>query len=124
VHELVGFKRRASVAAFVPSLTGDEDLRREVDVRPSCSASDLDTVRKRRRGGVRPARAAVLREMLVAHVGEVVNTSNVSPVPVLRQAFLGDHFDVFTWPVVPSLLHQRSDVFRLHLCGSDSGNEH
>lgn len=69
MDELVSSKGRPSETTLVLSLAGDEHLGREVDVGPDCLARNLDAVGERGGRGVCPARAAVLRKVLVAHVG-------------------------------------------------------
>lgn len=46
VHPLVGVVCITAVAALVSHLTGDDDLRGDVDIRPGSVASDLDAIRE------------------------------------------------------------------------------
>ena len=59
----------------------DKDLRRDVDVRPFGFSSNLYSVRERGCGCVRPAGTAVLGDVLVTHVGQVVGAIDVVPNP-------------------------------------------
>merc|ERR1719231_617982 len=67
---------RVDVGAVQDMLDGD------VDVDALGTARDLDAVAERRDGAVRPARAAVLRDVLVAAHGAKVGAVDVAPVPL------------------------------------------
>ena len=71
-----------TVAAIV-TRAGDKDLRGNVDIGPSSFAGNLDAIRKSGSGGMGPARTAVLRNVLVAHIGEEVVAVDVIPDPLL-----------------------------------------
>ena len=64
VHPFVGFSRIATETAVVWT-TRDQNLRRDVDVRPRGLAGNLDPVRQGRGDGMSPAGAAILRQMLI-----------------------------------------------------------
>ena len=57
-------------------------LRRDVDVRPGGFPGNLDPVGEGGGGGLGPAAAAVLRDVLVLGLGEEVLPSNISPEPL------------------------------------------
>jgi len=67
------------MASIILHLAGDKNLRSNVDVWPSCLSSDLDSIGKRRCGGMSPARSTILWDMLVSHVGKVIGSINVVP---------------------------------------------
>ena len=53
-----------------------------VDVGPGGLARDLDPIGQRRSGGVSPARATVLRNVLVADICQVIRAVDVVPLPL------------------------------------------
>ena len=67
-----------------------DELNGEVDVGTLVvgAVGDLDAVRERGHGAVRPARPAVLRDVLVEVLGEVIVTLDVGPDEVLRHLVL------------------------------------
>jgi hypothetical protein len=77
------------VAALVFRLARDNDLGGDVDIGPGGIASDLDAIGEGRGGGVSPAGTAVLGNVLVADVGEVVGAVDVVPDDLLRDVVLG-----------------------------------
>jgi len=82
VHPLVGVDWFTTMATIVFLLTGDDYLRRDVDIGPSSLSGNLDSIRKGRGRSMSPARTAVLWNMLVSHVGQEVGAINVIPEPV------------------------------------------
>jgi hypothetical protein len=81
VHPLEGVVCLSSVTTIV-SGTGNQNLRSDIDIRPSCFSGDFDSVRESRSGSMGPARAAVLGDMLVPNVGEVIDSINIVPNPL------------------------------------------
>ena len=77
---------RAGVAAV------EHVLHRELDVGESdvALAVDLDPVGERRRGSVGPARATVVRDVLVEVLGEVGLAVDVVPRPIFWHFILGE----------------------------------
>ena len=71
----------STMTAIIFHLTRDEDLRRNIDVGPSSLASNLNSVGEGRSSCVGPAGAAILRNVLVAHIRQVIDTVDVAPVP-------------------------------------------
>jgi hypothetical protein len=69
VDPLVTIVGIATFAALIFLFAGDEHLRGNVDVGPGSLACDFDTVGEGGRGGLRPAGAAVLGDVLVLDVG-------------------------------------------------------
>merc|ERR1719507_217945 len=78
-HPLVGHPCVPPVAA-VHRPARDQDLWSDVDIRPGGFPRNLDPVGERRSGSLGPTRAAVLRDMLVLCLGEVVHPIHLSPV--------------------------------------------
>jgi hypothetical protein len=72
-------ERVTTVAAERGVLTRDKHLGSNIDVRPGRLSRDFNAVREDRRGCVSPARAAVLRNVLVADVGQVVPSIDIRP---------------------------------------------
>ena len=92
VHELIRARVRASVAR-----TGDlgpavqNVLNRQIHIlRAVLPARDLDAITERAHGAVRPARTAVLRNVLVERLGQEVVSLHVVPHES-RRKFLGVH---------------------------------
>ena len=96
------------MAAVVFLLKGDDDLRKNVDIRPISLSGDIDSIKKGKGRSMSPARTTVLWNMLVSHVGQVVNAVNVIPEPVRWEVldmleFLSDHIlSISQW--IPLLL--------------------
>jgi hypothetical protein len=65
--------------ATIVTGAGDEHLRSDVDIGPSSLSRDLDSVGEGGGGGVGPAGSAVLRNVLVPQIGEVIDTVDVVP---------------------------------------------
>ena len=61
------------------SVTREADLGRDVDIWPGGLPGDLDPVRERGGGGLGPAAAAVLRDVLVLGLSEEVPAPHISP---------------------------------------------
>ena len=76
---------RKSASARAASRAVDDFLLREIDRRPLALAHQIDTVRKRGCGGLRPARSAVLRNVLVLVPRRVVVAVDVADVVALRK---------------------------------------
>jgi hypothetical protein len=79
VDECEGVEGSTSVATIISSIARYDHLGRDVDVRPGSSPCNLYSVRKSRSGSVGPARSAVLGDVLVSNVGEVVGAINSVP---------------------------------------------
>lgn len=60
-------------------------MRSDVNVGPLSLSGDLDSVGEGRGGSLSPARTAVLGDMLVLQVSQVVNSVDVVPNPVVRE---------------------------------------
>ena len=58
---------------------------RDVNVGPLSVSGDLNAIRDGRGSGMSPARSAVLRNMLVSQVSEIVSVVHVVPNPLIRQ---------------------------------------
>ena len=69
-----------AMAAIVFLFAGNQNLGSYVNVRPSSFALNFDSIRERRCCGLSPARAAVLRDVLVFYVGQVVDSIYTTPV--------------------------------------------
>jgi len=78
-HPLEGLVVRTTVATIVLILTGDENLRSDVDIRPGSLAHDLNSIRHGRGCGMSPTGTTVLGNVLIAHVSKVVDTINIIP---------------------------------------------
>jgi len=78
--------------AAVIGATRDEDLRGEVDIGPGGVSCDLDAVRDYGSGGVGPARSAVLGNVLVPNVGQVVHSIDVVPDPLFWKCLGSKYF--------------------------------
>merc|ERR1719507_1408169 len=78
-HPLVGHPGVPPVAA-VHRPAGDQNLWSNVDIRPGGFPRNLDPVGEGGGGCLRPARAAVLRDVLVLSLGEIVHPTHFSPV--------------------------------------------
>ena len=78
---LKSVNRLTTVATHVSRLTGNDDLRRDVDIGPGSLTGDLYTIRESRGGSVGPAGTAVLWDVLVAHVGQVAHILDIVPLP-------------------------------------------
>ena len=78
-HPFEGVVRFTSMAAQVFGFTRDNDLRRDVDVRPLSIPGNLDSVREGRGGCVSPARTAILGHMLVSHICDPVRVLVIIP---------------------------------------------
>jgi len=82
LESLDGFSSVATTSIVI-KIARDEDLGRDVDIGPGCLTGDLDTIGEGRGGGLSPARSAVLRDVLVPDVGQVVDTTDVVPKNLL-----------------------------------------
>eukprot|EP00968_Pinguiococcus_pyrenoidosus_P005381 scaffold344_cov235-Pinguiococcus_pyrenoidosus.AAC.7 len=85
---------RANVAAAVAAsrhsaAAVQNELHAQVDVDALGAACDLDAVGQRAQRAMRPARAAVLRQMLVQVLREVVHAVHVAPAEALRKLLRG-----------------------------------
>lgn len=80
LHLLVDRGLVSAVAAVLVCDAGDDDLRRDLDRGELRIAHDLDAVRQHGGRCECPARAAVGRDVLVAHCGREVYAVHVSPV--------------------------------------------
>ena len=78
-HPLEGIVGLTTVATHVLGLTRDDDLGGDVDIGPGALTRDLDSIREGRGGGMGPAGATVLRDVLVADVGDHVLSVDVVP---------------------------------------------
>jgi len=87
VHPSVGSGVGASVASESGVVARQENLRSDVDVGPGSLSGDLDAIGESRGGGVGPAGATVLWDVLVSDVGEVVSTLNIVPDPLRWEIF-------------------------------------
>ena len=76
--------RVSAVAVTAPS-TVDENLRREGDIRPRSVSGDVDPIGDGAGGALGPATSAVVGNVLIFVPGEVVDSADVSPVPVLGE---------------------------------------
>ena len=65
-------------------------LNTQVDIIASAVAGDFDPVREGGQGGVRPARPAVLGDVLVELVGQAALPVDVVPIPLPGQILIGD----------------------------------
>jgi hypothetical protein len=82
MHESEDVERPATVTAVVEFLAWDKDLWRDVDIGPGSFSGDLDTIGDSWGTGMSPARAAVLGNVLVEDVGQIVGAVNVIPDPL------------------------------------------
>ena len=73
-----------SAVAGASGLAVEDHLGTETELREGVVAQDVDAVRQGRGGSVRPAGAAVDRNVLVARPREVVHSAHVAPVPGRR----------------------------------------
>ena len=76
--------RVSAVAVTAPS-TVDENLGGEGDIRPRSVSGDVDPIGDGAGGALGPATSAVVRHVLIFVPGEVVDSADVSPVPVLGE---------------------------------------
>jgi len=74
-----------TTVAITTSLTVDDSLGTEGDLRISVVSQNVDSVSQSRGGSLSPARSAVNGDMLVLGPGEVVDTVGVSPIPGLGE---------------------------------------
>ena len=58
---------------------------RDVNVGPLSVSGDLNAIRDGRCSGMSPARSAVLRNMLISQVSEIVSVVHIVPNPLIRQ---------------------------------------
>ena len=77
-HPLEGVEGLSTVAAVVTGAR-DKNLWGDVDIGPSSLSGDLDSVREGGGGGMSPARSAVLWDVLVSNIGQVVDIINIVP---------------------------------------------
>jgi len=75
----------SSMATMVWVLTGDKNLRRDIDIGPSTASCDLNSIRHHRGSGLSPAGAAVTRNVLLFDVCQVGLAVDVSPVKVVGE---------------------------------------
>jgi hypothetical protein len=79
LHEVVGANGISSVAAIVEATAGNHYLGRDVNIWPGSISGDLDSVGERRSGSLGPAGAAVLGDVLVLDICEVVDAVDTVP---------------------------------------------
>jgi len=91
VEPLVDTRNGATVAGADTSAVQDV-LHREVDIGALGTTSDLDAISQGRDGAMSPAGATVLRKMLVAGHGAVVDTVLVAPGEFLRNGLIANVF--------------------------------
>jgi hypothetical protein len=96
VDPLEGSQGRTSVAAESGHLARDQHLWRQVDIGPGSVSGDLDAIGEDRSGSVGPAGSAVLRDVLVEDVGQVVGVVNLIPDPLLRESNLAEGLSLDT----------------------------
>mmetsp|Transcript_8001 Transcript_8001/g.17565 ORF Transcript_8001/g.17565 Transcript_8001/m.17565 type:complete len:330 (-) Transcript_8001:200-1189(-) len=82
-HPLVRAVQRAAVAGANVG-TVEDVLDRQLDVNALAATRNLDAVGKRRDGAMRPARAAILRNVLIQRWRAVVDAVLVAPGEVIR----------------------------------------
>lgn len=63
----------------------DEHLRGEGDIWPGSISGDVDSIGEGAGAALGPATAAVVRDVLVFVPGEIVDATDVAPVPALRE---------------------------------------
>jgi hypothetical protein len=85
VDVVVCSERVTTIATEIRVLTRDENLRSKVNVRPSTLSHDLNTIRESRCSSEGPARAAIVRNVLVSTHSEVVGSIDITPEEVLRK---------------------------------------
>lgn len=88
-HVLVTRKSKATIAPIVVHGAGKQHLRRDVDVGPLSLSHDLYSVRNRRGSGLSPARSAVLGNVLILQVSEIVGAVDIVPDMLLRRSHIG-----------------------------------
>jgi hypothetical protein len=76
-----------TVTAHIGGLTGDQDLRGDVNIRPGGVSHDLNTIRHGGSGSKGPAGTTVLWNVLVTGKSNEVGSVNVLPVPVVGKVF-------------------------------------
>ena len=96
-HPGEGVVGLTTVATQVSRLARDDDLWGDVDVGPGCLTGDLYTIGDGRGGGMGPAGSAVLWDVLVADVGDHVDTVDVVPEPLGGQVVDGLERLVDAW---------------------------
>jgi len=89
-HPLEGSEVVSTMASEHVVLARDQDLRRDVDIRPGSLTHNLHAVGEDRSSGMGPARSTVLRDVLVEDVGKEVCSvssflSNVVPENFFRE---------------------------------------
>jgi hypothetical protein len=85
VNPLVPVVRVSTVTASIFILAWDKNLGWDVNIGPLGLTSDFDSIGEGWGGSMSPTWSAVLRNMLVANVGQVVDSINVAPVPRLGE---------------------------------------
>lgn len=90
---LVDATRISSVAAS-SGLAVDDHLRRKSHIRPGSVSDDVDSVSNRAGSALSPAGSTVGRNVLILVPGNIVDSINVSPVPILRKVL---KVEVFMW---------------------------
>jgi len=74
-----------TVASFVFTLVArQQDLRSQFKIGPLSLSGDLDSVSNGRGGGESPAGSAVLGNVLVSDKGQIVDTIDITPEPLIR----------------------------------------
>ena len=68
----------------------ENELDGEIDLLPFALPSNFDAISQSRNGTVRPARATVLRQVLIETVGEVVGAVDVAPCKTFWESSLAD----------------------------------
>lgn len=85
VSELVNTNGLTTVAAAT-SLTIEDDLNTQGNIRPSSVSSNVDSISKGGGSTMSPARTTVLRNVLVSGERKIVDIADISPIPVLRKS--------------------------------------
>ena len=91
---LVNLRRISSLAATTRPAV-DEHLRSEYNLWERGVASDFDAIGQRRGGSHGPTAAAVLRDVLIPRLGEVVDAVDVAPKHVRREVVA--HIQLLVW---------------------------
>lgn len=77
----IDIDRVAATTGRPAGMAIDQDLWCEHHVRPGAVSGDVDPVGEGAGGGVGPAAAAVLRQVLITGQRQVVNAIDIPPVP-------------------------------------------
>jgi len=79
VHPFVCINWITSVASVIFLLTGDNNLRCDVNVWPNSISLDFDSIGESGSGSMGPARSTIGRYVLVSHVGQIAFSIYVVP---------------------------------------------